>query len=316
MDLKIRDRVIVAPIGDILGLLQKATGKPREFRCRGDNYQVTCPFHKNGEESHPSCQVYCGSGDVEYGFMHCFTCGENGPLWHFVGECLGRGDEHGKKWLLDNFGNCFTEKTYDLPPLEAEGLKALDESCLEGLLPWHPYMGKRRLSRKACEAFQVGYDPKDDCLVFPVRDEYGRLAMLTRRSVSGKKFMVDADAEKPVYAMDRIRKEGLTEATVVESQINCLTLWGWGIPSVALFGTGTKSQYGIINRSGLRTLFLALDGDSAGAKGTRRLLSALSPSILAYVVELPRGKDVNDLTYEEFNSLPVVEAHDGKGWGT
>lgn len=310
-DLVIGSHVIDSDVGDILSLLRKATGKPKDFRRRGDNYQVACPFHKNGEERHPSCQVYCGDDpEVEYGYMHCFTCGESGSLWHFVGECLGRGDEAGRKWLLDNFGDAFLEKAYDLPPLIAPDAEPpFDESSLAGLQPWHPYMAERKLSRKVCEEFGVGYDEKGDCLVFPVRDERGTLVMTTRRSVKGKRFMVDAEREKPVYLLYKAVSEGYSEVVVCESQINALYCYSMGYPAIALFGTGTKRQYGAINRSGIRTFHLAFDGDEAGRKGAMRFLENLSPSRFADVLIVPRGKDVNDLSREEFESLPIVEGH-------
>ena len=311
--LEICGRAIDAPIGDVLNALREATGKPRDFRRRGDNYQVTCPFHKNGQEGHPSCQIYCGSGDVEYGYMHCFTCGEGGPLWHFAGACLGGGDDVGRKWLVDNFAGPFMTKSYNLPPLEfgrRPDKAPLDASLLKRLQPWHPYMEKRHLRREVCERFGVGYDPEGDCIVFPVWDDRGNLAMFTRRSVSGKRFMVDADVEKPVYLLNEVKAMGCLEVTVVESQINCLTLWGWGIPSVALFGTGTKSQAALLAMSGIRTYYLALDGDDAGRRGTKRLVESLPPTTIKHIIELPHGKDVNDLTQEEFDSLPIREAHD------
>lgn len=312
--LVVGSRLVTSPIEDILNALRSATGKPREFRKRGDNFQVTCPFHKEGKESHPSCQVYCGnSNEIEYGYMHCFTCGENGPLWHFVGECLGKGDEAGKEWLARKFTSALVDDgmKFYVPPLSTRKVsKEIPESILSNLEPWHPYMAKRHLSRKVCEEFGVGYDPKENCLVFPVRDETGKLVMLTRRSVDGKRFMVDADAEKPVYLLDRIRKNGISEVTVVESQINALTLWGWGYPAVALFGTGTKKQYDLLNKSGVRTFYLALDGDEAGIKGVRRLLNGLSPCAFKYVISLPWGKDVNDLDEDAFAHLPVTEGNE------
>ena len=48
--------------------------------------------------------------------------------------------------------------------------------------------------------------------------------MLTRRSVIDKTFIIDKDKEKPVYLLNYIKNNNIKEATVVESQINCLTL--------------------------------------------------------------------------------------------
>ncbi len=72
---------------------------------------------------------------------------------------------------------------------------------------------------------------------------------------------------------------------------------------MALFGTGSKNQYDILNRSGIRKYILALDGDNAGRNGTKKLISNLKNAIIT-ILDVPNGKDVNDLTKEEFDSLP------------
>lgn len=45
------------------------------------------------------------------------------------------------------------------------------------------------------------------------------------------------------------------------------------------------------------------DGDDAGKRGGIKMIKNLNKSILKTEVILPKGKDVNDLTYEEFKSL-------------
>ena len=113
MDLVINNHIIKASIEDILKKLQSQTGMPKQIIKRGDNYSVTCPFHKDGNENHPSCQVYCGnSADVEYGYVHCFTCGENCSLYHLIAKCLGKSDEVGKQWLINNFGDTFIKTSF------------------------------------------------------------------------------------------------------------------------------------------------------------------------------------------------------------
>ena len=98
----------------------------------------------------------------------------------------------------------------------------------------------------------------------------------------------------------------MTTVYVVESQINCLTLWQWGYPAIALFGTGSKKQYDILNRSGIRNYILCFDGDDAGRKATQRFIDNLKSDVFISVKQIPDGKDVNDLTKEEFDKLLVI----------
>ena len=82
-DLILDNKIIITPIRQILEVLKKETGYKyfRNIEDKGDNLRVTCAFHKNGQEMHPSADIYCGdSSEVEYGYFHCFTCGTSVSL--------------------------------------------------------------------------------------------------------------------------------------------------------------------------------------------------------------------------------------------
>lgn len=308
------DRPLLDVINDVRG--QLTNGKLSTVEKKGDWIRVTCPSHSGGMEKNPSCGVYVGDDpDREYGYAHCFTCGFAKDFVGFVAECFESSYADAKRWLIANYGVRQSEVTLELEPIVLNKAKpkakALDESILDGFQSWHPYMEKRHISREVAKRFKLRYDPKSECIVFPVYDESGRLVMLTRRSVVNKAFIIDKDKEKPVYLMDDVRRNGLTEATLVESQINALTLESWGIPAIATFGCNvTPKQMDIINRSGLTHLYICYDGDEAGRKGTRKVLSLLDDGIIADVVVMDRGKDVNDITEERYKSLPVLNKHD------
>lgn len=107
--------------------------------------------------------------------------------------------------------------------------------------------------------------------------------------------------KKPVYGLNKITID-MKEVVVCESIINALTLWTWGIPAVALLGTGTKEQYEILRNTQIRTFILAFDGDDAGYRATNRFIMEVKNKIIFYYI-LPNGKDINDLTYEEYKKL-------------
>lgn len=313
--LQIDNYEVNTPIIDILETIKRELGgaKLHTIREKTDYISVTCPSHNNGQEKRPSCGIYIGDGDAEYGSFNCFTCGQHGSFVHFVALCFDTTDSTAKKWLIKHFGEKNTELKLELEPIilkKTEKNTYLDEKILEDFQSYHPYMDKRKLSKKVCETFKIKYDPKSECLVFPVWDERGNLYMLTRRSVKNKTFIIDKNKDKPVYLLNFIRKNNIPEITICESQINALTLWGWQIPAVATFGCNiTDKQVEILNKSGIKHIYLAFDGDEAGKKGTKKLISKLNKSILIDVIEIPAGKDVNDLTEEEFNKLPIVSSY-------
>lgn len=311
-DLIIDNYVIDAPIIDILKKVksQLTNGKLKYYQLKGDNVRVTCPHHKSGKEDKASCDIYCGDSDnVVYGTCNCFTCHFQGPLWHFIAECFDESDDFAKKWLVDNFADKVIEKKITLLPISFPEPKKevknefLDESILDNFQSWHPYMAKRKLSQEVCEKFEVKYDDKTKCIVFAVRDEKGKLMMLTRRSVEGKKFIIDADKEKPVYMLYHLLQNNIKTAIVTESQINCLTCLSYGLPAIALFGTGTKHQYDILRKSGIRHYILCFDGDEAGRKGAKRFIDGMSKDVFITDIKIPTGKDVNDLPEEDFLAI-------------
>ena len=273
-----------------------------------DNLLVTCPHHKDGMEHKPSCTIYSetNSTSVIFGTAHCFACGYTAPLYSVVAECFGKTDDFGKKWLTDNFGE--GEVEYDLKPIELDTQdkpQFLPTSTLDKYNFYHDYMWKRKLSREVVDKFCVGYDKDAECITFPVWDEHGNLVMITKRSVNSKQFFIPKGVQKPVYLLNFIDKE--KPVCVCESQINALTLWGWGYQAVALFGTGSQQQYQILRDSGIRTYILCLDGDDAGDSGIIKLKKALGDKEFIAVKQTPRdGRDLNDLTKQQFYELKIL----------
>ena len=307
----IDNKTISTPLIDIIKSVknQLHNGKLKDIRPKGHNIRVTCPHHKNGLENTPAGDIYIGpaTDKVEYGWFKCFTCGEQGPFYHFIAECFDTDDEWAKEWLLENYADGIIEYEIDLPEIDLKNntkkTEYLSESVLDEFEDFHPYMLKRKLTKEVCKQFEVKYDKKTKSLVFAVRDEKGKLVMLTRRSVLDKTFIIDADKEKPVYLLYYLLKNNIQEAYICESQINALTLWTHGFPGVALFGTGSKHQYDILNKSNIRVYNLLFDGDDAGDKGIQKFLKNIRKDVIINVIKVPRGKDINDLDYNELENL-------------
>lgn len=314
-ELQIYGKYIRAPITEILSQVQLEieTHKLKVIKNKGDEVMVCCPYHKNGMETHPSCSVCATTNkDIPYGYAHCFTCGYNAPLYTFIGDCFDKDSEFGKEWLIDRFGNIFVEKTLELPMIDISSPKRnfLNDSILTQYNYYHPYMWKRNISKEVVDKYHIGYNQEKHCITFPVWDEHNNLVMITERDVFSKKFYIPENVDKPVYLLNFIRNDNIDEVFVTESQINALTLESYGYRAIALFGTGSKHQYDILNKSGIRTYHLALDGDYAGKKGTIRFINSIKSDVFVDVVNIPYSKDVNDLTKSEFDSLEVTNAYD------
>ena len=315
MDLIIKGRKIDAPIDTILKTLRKDinNGLLKDIANEvNHNIALTCPNHKNGFENNPSCQIYTNkyNDNVPYGKCHCFTCGYTATLPEFVSKCFRRNDiEFGEEWLLENFGSAYINNYKFLPEIELnkkEDIEILDESILDQFNYYDNYMWERHLTKEVVDRFKVGFYPKMNALAFPVWDEQNRLRMITYRNVNNKHFYIEADKEKPVYLLNFIKQDNIKTVYVAESQINALTLWGWGYPAIALFGTGTKHQYEVLNKSHIRNYILCFDPDSAGFKGAKRFINNIRKDVIVTQKILPPGKDVNDLEKEEFDLLKII----------
>lgn len=310
MELIINNKLIDENIEIILEQLRKESSKGYLNIIgheNNNNIKITCPYHKDGKESHPSCFVYTSRDDdeLEYGYFRCFTCGEKGHLYDLVSHCLDIDIESAKKWLVENFSNTFVEKELFLPKIELKGTEYnyIDDNVLKEYAFYHPYLEDRGISFETAKKFQVGWNREHNSITFPVWDRHGRLTGITERYIDEKKFNIPTDMKKPIYLLNFIIEEGYTSVFVVESQINCLTLWEWGYPAIALFGTGSKLQYEILKTSGIRHYYLCFDGDDAGRSGANRFIKYMSRDVIITNINIPNGKDVNDMTKEEFEKI-------------
>ena len=317
-DLVINNHIIDVPIINILEDIQrelrskKLKDIPRSD-CSDDNLMVTCPSHSDGQENNPSCGIYVGEDEnIEYGTFNCFTCGIKGPFQLFVAYCFECSCETAEEWLINNYwrGELLHESLINLPEIELPSRKIKQPKIKkEIILPsnlqsWHPYMQQRKISREIAKKFEVSYDPNNQCLIFPVRDLNDNLVGLTRRSTYSKNFIIDKDFDKSnIYLLNYVNKNSRM-CVVCESQINALTCFTYGIPAIALYGSGTtKEQMNVLNRSNILTFILMYDNDEAGRKGAEKFQKLIRKDKLVFDIMMPKGRDVNDLSEEEFWSL-------------
>lgn len=309
---------INAEIYDILMLLKthlslKGINLLQQIKPGRDNIQITCPNHANGQEKRPSCGIRTTSTNgAEVGQVHCFTCGYTVSLPTFISNCFGKQDfgNYGKKWLLKHFSGIdnTTNRKIDLNLNRTNFVKTkndyVSEEELESYRYTHPYMYKRGLTDEIIEKYDIGYDKKTDCITMPIRDEKGRTLFFCRRSVKTKFFNYPEGVEKPIYGIYELPKD-CKEIVVCESVFNALTCVKYGKPAIAMLGTGNNYQFEQIKELPVRRIILGFDGDEAGDKAAERFRKNVTNKII-HQYEIPRGKDINDLTKEEFDELRIL----------
>lgn len=275
------------------------------------NVMVTCPYHKNGKEKKPSCGVstidqHAGNKEIPAGTVHCFTCGKTASLDVFISYLLGFIDsgEEGRKWLFHNFETSYTRQI-QLESFDKEEkiIDYIPDKILDKFRYYHPYMYKRGLTNEVIEKYDIGYDEYSDSITFPVRDKDGNCVFIAKRSVKNKFFILPKDKDKPLYGVYEL-DYSKPDVYICESFFNALTLAKWGFNAIALMGVGSVDQYKLINKLPFRTFHIVLDGDLAGKRGTEKLAKAIRADKIVFLYDMYEGKDVNDLTFEQFKNVP------------
>lgn len=323
--LRIGNVVITTPVIDIINVLKQ------ELDLRGinllnkivpgpNNIQVTCPVHNNGQERKPSCGISTSAKQsVETGTVHCFTCGYRATLTEFISRCFGRNDrgEFGKNWLIKKFVSVQINERADLElnfgrkQGLVEEFEYVSEEELDSYRYTHPYLYQRGMTDEIIERYDLGYDSgfklpgtvnTIETVTFPVRDINGNTLFVARRAIHQKLFYYPQDVDKPIYGIYELDKTA-KEVIVCESMFNALTCQVYGKQAVALLGLGTESQYKQLEKLPCRKLIIGLDPDNAGFKAGQKLKQRLQGKKIISFLDVPQGKDINDLTEQEFNKL-------------
>lgn len=285
----------------------------KHIRMMSDNIQVTCPFHKDGQENKPSATIRVTSSDrATPGLFSCFTCHEAMMIDEMVAKILGNAyneDDVEAKLGLQSL----RAKTYFIKPKkeilfkipENDFIPRSDLRRYEGY--YHPYLKSRRITEEVAKIYNIGYDKLNDQITFPIYDKQHRCVGLGRRSILQKVYRYPQGLQKPLYGLYELDMF-LNYVYVVEGPFNLWSLRGWGKQGVALLGTGTEFQYKQLLEIDCKGFVLALDPDEAGINATKKLKAfLLKHNKKVYVAKIPYGKDVNDLTYEEFRNVEVIQ---------
>lgn len=271
-------------------------------------YSVQCPYHKFGQERHPSAQFRATDG-----LFYCFGCKETHSLPDVISHCL---QTNGRSWLLEKFDGSSMEDrkvNFNLPSKEQKKVEYVDKEILKNYRFTHPYMFERKLNLETIRKFDVGYDADNNCITFPNKDAFGNILFIATRNVSNKFFHYPNGVDKPIYGLYEIYREmkhgvEINEVYVCESMLDALAIWSFGKYAIALNGTGSNYQYDILKKSSLRYLILATDNDDAGKRAREKFRKNVTNKLIKEIDYNSYGdcKDINDMTQEQFLSAKII----------
>jgi len=284
----------------------------------GNDIMVCCPYHSNGQERRPSAGIRKNDGQ-----FHCFACHEVHSLPEVISYCLGYTDDilgkQGFKWIMKNFGtvaveerkhveinlerNHTTNKNSVLDNSNSNKYNYVSEEELDSYRYTHKYWAERGITDDdIIELFDLGYDYKNDCITFPVRDINGNTLFVAKRNVKTKWFNYPKGVDKPLYGLyelsrviDYRRTNFKNHLFITESMIDAILLWQAGYYAVALNGTGSVLQFKQLNELPCRHYILATDNDEAGEKAREKIRQNIKHKLITEIQFPATIKDVGDL---------------------
>ncbi len=272
----------------------------------GDNVSAACPFHRKADgsyERHPSFTI-----NVNNGLWQCWACGARGNLRTFLRE-VGVPRELIERQYAPLLEDLRARAPAEFDPTRPNVFadEPVDESVL-GLFDRCPLpLLEDGFDEELLRRYDVGFDEKHMRITFPMRDLAGTLLGISGRGVlhwqerykvydkeytdfglpareQVKKGRVLWNAHNVYPVQFRAREPRPT--IVVEGFKACLRMIQHGfLDTVALLGSSlSDQQLWILERMG-GPVYLMLDNNEAGFKGTLRAAARTSPSLPTFIVE-------------------------------
>jgi hypothetical protein len=161
---------------------------------------------------------------------------------------------------------------------------------------------KRRLRLETVAAWELGY--RGGRIVIPIRDFKQRLVGISGRLVNengyGPKFLHSLGFRRDFFLFGESKVVAGGTGYVVEGFFDVIGLWQSGYRNaVAIMGSyPSKHQVEKVAQF-FSNVVIVPDGDAAGHEMALQVMEAVKPYLPARIVEMPLGKDPDDLTSDE-----------------
>lgn len=142
-----------------------------------DDLMVTCPFHKKGQETKPSCGIKIRTDEKgSVGTVHCFSCGQvsdlDGVMKHLLGEKYNANEVESLFHLSTLVATSYiqNENKYMGVRFEIPKTDYVSNKVVKTLKYYHPYLKHRRITEEVAGIYDIGYDKDNEQITFPIRD--------------------------------------------------------------------------------------------------------------------------------------------------
>lgn len=254
---------------------------------RGKYIMIPCPYHKGGDERHPSMSILLEPKDgLPEGFAKCFTC-------EWTGTFAG---------IAEDFGLRYVPDTYTLAAPQSPVQLNLQKPIYKSEVPYSysQYLASRGIPAEIQEKFRTSENAQEGKVYMPVFSKAGEFLYANARSTKSKMYFVQAGATKTLAYLEEV--DFGKPIAICESQINALTLYSAQFSrAVATLGVANISALSALKKA-VGPFLLMFDGDDAGEKATEQAVKLFGKHRCIVFKFMP-GEDVNSLWQNcNFNS--------------
>lgn len=286
-------------IADILvdvPLVLESLGITCDGTARDGWIDIVCPLHP---ENKPSFSV-----NLEHGGWVCRHGDETGGLVSLVARLRGTTRLDAARYAQRS-ATQLTESDAIISKLMRRGHVAEESAVLawaeryDGLPTdvMSDYWYKRGFTNKTLRGFEVRYDPKENSLLWPVRDENWNVVGFTERRIppfGGVKYLYPKGFGRELFPTNMLMGD---HVVLVEGPLDVMWVFQHGYVGLACLGASVTGKQLTWLKGRVKRLTLAMDNDEVGQTVTPKLVKQLTPYFSVKVASLPMGvKDVQELS--------------------
>lgn len=240
-----------------------------DLRSQGDEILGRCPEHERRTGKREQRPRHW-SINRRTGQHHCFSCEYKGSLVRLVIERTGLGVWEAHKLLRQHDVDLVSESHWEdwEPPQSAD----VEESLHSFSFPPRRSLEHRNLTIHAATRYDLRWDYEDSEWVLPIHGPVGELWGFQSKGENVRNHPPGVKKSRTLFGLHLLEQDETHQVLLVESPLDVVYLYGLGFNAIASYGSSVSDRQMYLIVEHFESVILALDSDTAGIKGTRRIL--------------------------------------------
>jgi len=241
----------------------------KEYKQTGDSFFLTTCLNPNHNDKKPSFSI-----NIETGKAFCFTCGYSLDKEYWLNGVVENEEEIERQIKLNRLKNKIAK------PENKSNHKIILPPKSSDIVDNFRGISNELWKKLDCYICNIG--KYKNRIVMPIKYNEEVKAFETRalNDSTQPKYLHSKgfDAKSIVYPYNLLKGSQKPYIVLVEGILDAISGWEINIPTIANFGVAKNVNMNKINtllQLGIDTIYVALDKDEAGSKGSVELLSSL-----------------------------------------